>query len=231
MPIYRIRAGSHESYSPYIVERVLTITRSNAKITAIRNGLPEEFWKYKRKDIENILGVGWKVEDNDEEGLDPLNLLRPAKGAFYPQTRALVKWKDSVTTLEGRSFIRRISTGSALDGDRVIYQKAEELETAYRERHGLEDIVDDEYGEDNGDIEVTHSRRYRSEPTRYSSSAKSRTRNHLHYDSSEDSNSDGDTDAYPHNSHYSRNCSELSHRPMRPTGRAKSTTQKDDAID
>ncbi len=91
-PIYRIRAGSHESYSPHIVERVLTIkTRGNAKVTGTKNGLPQEFWKHKRKDVENILSIGWKVDDNDEDGLNPLNLLQPAKGAYYPQTRALVK--------------------------------------------------------------------------------------------------------------------------------------------
>ncbi|OKP09368.1 hypothetical protein PENSUB_5283 [Penicillium subrubescens] len=203
-PIYRIRAGSHESYSPHIVERVLTQTRGNAKISGTKNGLPEEFWKYKRKDVENILGVGWKIEDDDEEGFNPLDLLRPAKGASYPHTRALVKWKDGVTTLEGRSFIRRISTGSSLDGDRMIYQKAEELETAYRERHGLEDIVDDDYDEEDSDIEVSHGRRYRSEPARYSKSAKGKSRGHYRHDSSEYSDSESDAVAQSHNSRYRR---------------------------
>lgn len=225
-PIYRVRAGSHESYSPHIVERVLSKTRGNAKISGTKNGLPEEFWKYKRRDVENILGIGWKIEDDDEEGLNPLSLLRPAKGASYPHTRALVKWKDGVITLEGRSFIRRISTGSALDGDRMIYQKAEELESAYRERHGLEDLGDDDYDEEDSDIEVSHGRRYRSEPARYSRSAKAKTRNRFD-DSSEDS--DSESDATAQNSRYRRHRSEPSRRPMRLTGRAKSTTQEDDA--
>ncbi|CEJ55669.1 hypothetical protein PMG11_01917 [Penicillium brasilianum] len=164
-PIYRIRAGSHESYSRHMVEQVLsTKTRGNAKETGVKNGIPEEFWKYRRKDVEDILGVGWKIEDDDEEGLNPLNLLRPAKGVYYPQTRTLVKWKDGVITLEGRSFIRRITSGSALDGDRLIYQKAEELETAYRKKNGL---VDDDYDEAESEIEVSNGRRYRSEPARY----------------------------------------------------------------
>ncbi|KAJ5461037.1 uncharacterized protein N7458_002589 [Penicillium daleae] len=230
-PIYRIRAGSHESYSPHTVERVLTTkTRGNVKITGTKNGLPEEFWKYKRKDVENILGVGWKIEDDDEEGLNPLNLLQPAKGASYPHTRALVKWRDGVITLEGRSFIRRISTGSALDGDRVIYQKAEELETAYRERHGLEDLVDDHYDDEDSDIGVSHGRRYRSEPARYSRSVRAKTRNHFRYDSSEDSDSESDAAAQPHNSRYTRHRSEPDRRPMRRTGKAKSKTEKDDAL-
>jgi hypothetical protein len=55
------------------------------------------------------------------------------------------------TTLEGRSFIRRITASSALDGDRVIYQKAEELETAYREKHGLEELDDDDYDDEDSE--------------------------------------------------------------------------------
>ncbi|KAJ5932806.1 hypothetical protein N7516_007295 [Penicillium verrucosum] len=176
-PIYRIRAGSHESYNPSQVERVLTMmTRGTAKVTGIKNGLPEEFWKYQRKDVEDFVGIGWKVEEDDEQGVNPLNLLLPAKDIVYPQTRILVKWKDGRFTLEGRSFIRRITTGSALDGDRVIYQKAEELEDSYRKKHGLYDIEDDDIEDDDIDTESdistqsnqTRNRRHRSEPARYS---------------------------------------------------------------
>ncbi|KAJ6166456.1 hypothetical protein N7470_001903 [Penicillium chermesinum] len=39
---------------------------------------------------------------------------------------------------KGEPFSRRITHGSALDGDRVIYQKAAELESAYRKTQGLE---------------------------------------------------------------------------------------------
>jgi hypothetical protein len=179
-PIYRIRAGSHESYNPSRVERVLTMTRGTAKVAGVRNGLREEFWKYKRRDVEDFIGIGWKVEDDDEQGIYPLDLLLPAKGINYPQTRILVKWKDGIYTLEGRSFIRRITTGSTLDGDRVIYQKAEELETAYRKKHLLYDIEDDDIDpESDGSTQpiATRNRRYRSGPARYSSS-RSR-RNHI----------------------------------------------------
>jgi hypothetical protein len=187
-PIYRIRAGSYESYNPSRVERVLTTkTRGTAKVTGTRNGLPEEFWKYQRKDVEDFIGIGWKVEDDDEQGLNPLNLLLPAKGIVYPETRILVKWKDGLFTLEGRTFIRRITAGSALDGDRVIYQKAEELENTYRRKHGLDDIDEDydsevseparnsnqrrfESDDDGSDASIqsshNHNRRYRSEPAR-----------------------------------------------------------------
>lgn len=230
-PIYRIRAGSHESYSPHMVERVLTMkTRGTAKVTGTKNGLPEEFWKYKRKDVENILGIGWKIEDDNEEGLNPLSLLQPAKGASYPQTRILVKWKDGVITLEGRSFIRRITSGSALDGDRVIYQKAEELETAYRERHGLEDLGDDDYDEEDSDIGVSRGRRYRSEPARYSKSVKARTRNRIRYESSEGSDSESDAAIEPRNSRYTRHRSDPDHHSTRLTGRKKSEREKDKAM-
>jgi hypothetical protein len=108
----------------------------------------------------------------------------------------------------------------------MIYQKAEELESAYRERHGLEDLGDDDYDEEDSDIEVSQGRRYRSEPARYSRSAKAKTRNRF-YDSSEDSGSESDATA--HTGRHRRHHSEPSRRPMRPTGRAKSTTQEDDA--
>lgn len=75
-PIYRIRAGSHESYNPSRVERVLTTkTRGTAKFTGTKNGIPEEYWKYERKHVEDLLRVGWKVEDDDENGINPLGLL------------------------------------------------------------------------------------------------------------------------------------------------------------
>lgn len=190
-PIYRIRAGSYESYNPSRVERVLTtLTRGTAKVIVIKNGLPEEFWKYKRKDVEDLIGIGWKVEEDDEQGFDPLNLLLPAKGITYPQTRILVKWKDGLFTLEGRSFIRRITSGSALDGDRVIYQKAEELETSYRKKHGLYDIEDDDvYTESDRSVQSNkaYDRRHNSEPAHYSNPRSRRTTTRLE-DSSDEEN-------------------------------------------
>ncbi|KAJ5641213.1 hypothetical protein N7490_005213 [Penicillium lividum] len=157
-PIYRIRAGSHETYNPSTVERVLTSkTRGTAKRVTMKDGIPDECWKYTRRDVKDLIGIGWKVEDDDESGLNPLNLLQPAKGSVYPQTRALVKWKDDTFTLEGRSFIRRITTGSALDGDRLIWQKAEELESSYRKKHGIEifrDDNEDESSDEESDEEI-----------------------------------------------------------------------------
>jgi hypothetical protein len=38
------------------------MTRGAAKVIGTRNGLPKEFWKYKRKDVENFIGIGWKIE-------------------------------------------------------------------------------------------------------------------------------------------------------------------------
>ncbi|KAJ5981128.1 hypothetical protein N7481_008426 [Penicillium waksmanii] len=138
-PIYRIRAGSHEMYDQKRVEKVLTTkTRGSQKVDLIKNGIPCEEWKFGRQHVEDIRGVGWKVEDDDEVGIDPLSFIRPVPNSVYPQTRAWVKWKDGKFTLEGRQFIRRITNGSSLQGDQVIFQKAEDLETAYRLRHGWE---------------------------------------------------------------------------------------------
>ncbi|KAJ5255840.1 hypothetical protein N7497_001550 [Penicillium chrysogenum] len=208
-PIYRIRAGSYESYNPSRVERVLTTkTRGTAKVTGTRNGLPEEFWKYQRKDVEDFIGIGWKVEDDDEQGLNPLNLLLPAKGIVYPQTRILVKWKDGLFTLEGRTFIRRITAGSALDGDRVIYQKAEELESTYRRKHGLDDI-DEDY-----DSEV-------SEPARNTNQRRSKTTNHFVASESDDDGSDASIQSSHNRSRRYR--SEPARGPASSTQRRKST--------
>jgi hypothetical protein len=164
-PIYRIRAGSHEFYDPSKVTRVLTKARGNAKIQVRRDdGVPDEIWEYSRENVSDILGVGWKVEDDDESEINPLDLIRPEPNALYPQTRILVKWKDGTVTLEGRAFIRRITKGSSLDGDRVIYQKAEELEQAYLQAqhefsdYELEDELDDEIPGEVKDSEVTARR-------------------------------------------------------------------------
>ncbi|KAJ5649191.1 uncharacterized protein N7484_002914 [Penicillium longicatenatum] len=151
-PIFRIRAGSYKSYNPSRVERILTSkTRGTAKVTGKRNDLPDEWWKYERKHVDDFVGVGWKVEEDDESSTDALSLIKPEKGALYPQTRTLAKWKDGVFTLEGRAFIRRITKGPALEGDRVLYQKAHEMESAYRAKHGLDEAENDT--SDDGSVE------------------------------------------------------------------------------
>ncbi|KAJ5504616.1 hypothetical protein N7463_007490 [Penicillium fimorum] len=149
-PIFRIRAGSYESYNPSKVERVLiSRTRGTAKeVEEDDDGVLDEHWKYNRRDVAGILGIGWKIEDDDEDGINPLSLLQPIKGGLYPQTRALVKWRDGTRTIEGRSFIRRITMGSSLDGDKTIYQKAMEMEKSYRENQGLDDYEDDSASEE-----------------------------------------------------------------------------------
>ncbi|KAJ5249302.1 hypothetical protein N7468_000753 [Penicillium chermesinum] len=197
-PIYRIRAGSHEPYDKTQVKRVLTSqARGTAKVTGTKNGFPEEYWKYKREDVKDLIGVGWKIEDDDEEGLNPLSYLQPAKRAIYPQTRCLVKWKDGITTLEGRAFLRRITHGSALDGDRVIYQKAAELESAYRKTQGLEeredvdeeDHIDDTESDASSDSASSLHNKPRREPV-YSSKASKKTKNHRRYEDSSSSDAE-----------------------------------------
>ncbi|CAG8881165.1 unnamed protein product, partial [Penicillium egyptiacum] len=109
-----------------------------------------------RSDVAGILGIGWKIDDDDEDGINPLLPLQPTKGGLYPQTRALVKWRDGTRTVEGRSFIRRITMGSSLDGDKTIYQKAMEMEKAYREDQGLDDYEDDVTSQDPKASEKLH---------------------------------------------------------------------------
>ncbi|KAE8308579.1 hypothetical protein BDV41DRAFT_592103 [Aspergillus transmontanensis] len=134
-PIFRVRAGSYEYYDKKRVTRVLSSqNRGYMKKPEVIDGIPGETWKYGRRDVSNILGVGWKVEDDDDEnGIDPLDLMVPEPGSVYPETRVLVEWRDGETTLETRAFVRRIANGSSLDGDRLVFQKAKELEEAYRE--------------------------------------------------------------------------------------------------
>jgi hypothetical protein len=130
-PIYRVRAGSSIPYDTRTTEQVLSITRGNAKVRIQSSGNTEEIWKYSRDDVEDIIGVGWKVEDDDDASTNALALIRPAKDIIYPHTRVLVKWKRGGISLERRGFIRRIANGSSLSGDRMIYLKAKELENTY----------------------------------------------------------------------------------------------------
>ncbi|KAJ5110865.1 hypothetical protein N7532_001400 [Penicillium argentinense] len=139
-PIYRIRAGSHEIYDQKRVEKVLTTkTRGSQKVEIMKDGILCEEWRFSRQHVEDIRGIGWKVEDDDEVGIDPLSFIQPVPHSVFPQTRALVKWKDGNFTLEGRQFVRRITNGSSHQGDQVIYQKAKDLEIAYRLRHGWDE--------------------------------------------------------------------------------------------
>ncbi|KAI9040416.1 P-loop containing nucleoside triphosphate hydrolase protein [Aspergillus affinis] len=130
-PIYRVRAGSSEPYDPQRAELVLSTTRGNTKVPGEKNGTPQEVWAYSRNDVADIIGVGWKVEDDDEANINALALIRPQRYAVYPHTRALVRWKDDNVTLERRGFIRRIANGNSFNGDRMVYLKAKELENAF----------------------------------------------------------------------------------------------------
>ncbi|KUM61393.1 hypothetical protein ACN42_g5718 [Penicillium freii] len=195
-PIFRIRAGSYESYNPRKVERVLiSKTRGTAKeVEEDNDGVLDEHWKYNRRDVAGILGIGWKIEDDDEDAINPLSLLRPIKGGLYPQTRALVKWRDGTRTVEGRSFIRRITMGSSLDGDRTIYQKAIEMEKAYRENQGLEDYEDDSASEEEP--------RASEKPRQYNAGV---TRSHVRFRdvSPGESSDEGDYTREPHSRRHS----------------------------
>ncbi|KAH2761569.1 hypothetical protein KXW10_000391 [Aspergillus fumigatus] len=130
--IYRVRAGSSMPYSEHDTELVLGQTRGNKKIILTDDrGIKREAWEYTRNQVDDIVGVGWKIEDDDEAGVNALELIQPRKSAVYPHTRVVVKWKDGQTSLERRGFIRRIANGTSLNGDRMIYLKAREMEKTY----------------------------------------------------------------------------------------------------
>ncbi|KAJ6084954.1 hypothetical protein N7499_004583 [Penicillium canescens] len=205
------------------------IAVENNSAQETKDGLPEEHWEYTGNDVEDIIGISWKIEDDDEEGVNPLDLLRPAKGAIYPLTRALVTWKDGITTLEGRAFIRRITTGSALDGDRVIYQKAEEFEAVYCETHGLGEYDDGVYDDRDRGIESDSSvsskrarnRRHHTEPGRSSRSTKKKSKHQSRNETSDSSDAESDTSSQAHNSHRRRYRSEpVARRNSNPPRRA-----------
>ncbi|KAL4948722.1 hypothetical protein BDW69DRAFT_189013 [Aspergillus filifer] len=132
-PIYRVRAGSSMPWDPRTAEQVLSRTPGNAKVIyKSPTGERVEKWKYSRQHVLDILGVGWKVEGDDDASGNSLALIRPVKDALYPHTRVLVKWKDNnKVSLERRGFVRRIANGNSINGDRMIYLKAKELENAY----------------------------------------------------------------------------------------------------
>lgn len=137
--IYRIRAGSSEAYDPDSVPCLFSTSKRGQEREIFLNlqGRKEERLKWRRDHVHGIIGVGWKVEDDDEEGLEPLDLVWPEPHARYPHTRILVQWKDKQVTLEDRSFVRRITKGSSLQGDRVIYQKALTQEIRFRREEQL----------------------------------------------------------------------------------------------
>ncbi|KAL4887753.1 hypothetical protein BDV59DRAFT_212192 [Aspergillus ambiguus] len=154
-PIYRIRAGSYELYDPLTVPQILSLqqgdpdsryervpqaTQPRGKAKLIIEGDDGNLkvtWNFTRQDVAGIIGIGWKIDDDDEESVEPLEFIWPEPYACYPQTRALVKWKDGEVSLEDRAYLRRIIHGSSLQGDKVIYQKALTSEVLYRQEQDL----------------------------------------------------------------------------------------------
>ncbi|KAB8236428.1 uncharacterized protein BDW43DRAFT_323588 [Aspergillus alliaceus] len=79
--------GSHEYYDKKRVTCVLSSrNRGYTKKPEVIDGILGKTWKYGRRDIFNILGVGWKIKDDDDKnGIDPLELKVPEAGAIYPE--------------------------------------------------------------------------------------------------------------------------------------------------
>ncbi|KAL4927715.1 uncharacterized protein BDV17DRAFT_299030 [Aspergillus undulatus] len=166
-PIYRVQAGSSMPWDPRSVEQVLTQTPGTAKHIDTIDGKKVESYQKSRQDVRDIIGVGWKVEGDDEDGGSSLALIQPVKGAVYPHTRAIIKWTSGNVSLERRGFVRRIANGGTLAGDRLLYTKAKELESAYwgydvgtvDEKSDAESSESDDSSSDESDHRQTRSRR------------------------------------------------------------------------
>lgn len=75
-PIFRVRAGSSQPYDPPVAECVLNITPGNRKSLIEKNGMTDEVWKNTRNDVLDIIGVGWKVDGDDEASANALALIK-----------------------------------------------------------------------------------------------------------------------------------------------------------
>ncbi|KAJ5292187.1 hypothetical protein N7478_001438 [Penicillium angulare] len=131
--IYRIRAGSYQNYDKRATEQIFWSTsRGHAKARTMKDGILVEDWKWNRTNVQCILGIGFKIEDDQEHGISSKYLIKPSHAAgCYPQTRLIVLWRDGDTTLDDRSFGRRI-LNTRDDG---IYQFVSDKENAYWERY------------------------------------------------------------------------------------------------
>lgn len=132
-PVYRIRSGSYEPFNRREVEQVLSSESRGTQKRTFRgtDGIKAQDWVWTRDQVADILAVGWKVPDDDDGDVDPLSLIVPEPGAIYPETRVIILWNDGRSTLETRTFIRRIAAGPNRNGDNILYQKALEFEQAH----------------------------------------------------------------------------------------------------
>ncbi|GAQ45003.1 hypothetical protein CBS147343_7860 [Aspergillus niger] len=154
--IYRVRAGSSQTWNPQRVVQIFPdSTRGQLKVTRVVNGLERRQWQWGRKDVKDILGVGWSVGDEEEGYGDCYRELHPkVERERYRDTVVIVRWKDKEETIETRQFVRRMAIGGPKKGDMLIYTKAREMETAYWgqdpeiEESNSDFITDDSYTSD-----------------------------------------------------------------------------------
>lgn len=112
----------------------------------------------------------------------------------------------------------------------MIYQKAEELETAYRERHGLGDAISEDDDEQDSEAELNRGIKYCCEPAQYTRSAKTKAKNRFRYDTGEGSDYESDAG----DSHISRNTRPRRSEPGQSSkgfrDNKKSNSRKDEAL-
>jgi hypothetical protein len=87
--------------------------------------------EWTRSQIRGYGLVAWKVEEQYQN--DPTAILRPADGAYYPETYISVFWDDNQWTWESREGLRLIMTG-CLRADILIYKRATRFEARYRQK-------------------------------------------------------------------------------------------------
>ncbi|KAJ6142218.1 hypothetical protein N7497_011317 [Penicillium chrysogenum] len=84
------------------------------------------------RDIKAWGIVAWRV-DKKSVSQDPISLLKPMTGAWYPETYVYIHWWSGDASWESRHNLRYVCASNHLKTDMLIYNVAKEQEADYRE--------------------------------------------------------------------------------------------------
>ncbi|OGE56644.1 hypothetical protein PENARI_c003G10421 [Penicillium arizonense] len=84
------------------------------------------------RDIKAWGIVAWRV-DKKSVSQDPISLLKPMTGAWYPETYVYIHWWSGDASWESRHNLRYVCASNHLKTDMLIYNVAKEQEANYRE--------------------------------------------------------------------------------------------------
>ncbi|KAJ6076848.1 hypothetical protein N7499_008829 [Penicillium canescens] len=84
------------------------------------------------RDIKAWGIVAWRV-DKKLVSQDPISLLKPMTGAWYPETYVYIHWWSGDASWESRHNLRYVCASNHLKTDMLIYNVAKEQEADYRE--------------------------------------------------------------------------------------------------